>query len=69
MVLKTTLRVTKHKLKNIFKEYFNITPLRINSLNQKGKMKRFKNHVGFKDDYKKFYVTMPEGANIEVLTT
>lgn len=68
VVLKTTPKVTKMQLKAIFKEYFGIEPLKINSLNQSGKVKKFKGHSGKRDDFKKFYVKMPEGANIESLT-
>jgi large subunit ribosomal protein L23 len=68
VVLKTTPRVTKFQLRTIFKEYFGIEPLRINVLNQKGKVKKFKGHLGKRDDFKKFYVKIPEGASIESLS-
>ena len=68
VVLKTTTRVTKFQLKAIFKEYFGIEPLRINSLNQSGKVKKFKGQSGKRDDFKKFYVKIPEGVSIESLS-
>jgi large subunit ribosomal protein L23 len=68
IVVQTSPRVTKNSLKEIFKEYFGIKPLSVNSLRMSGKTKRFKGVLGSRADYKKFYVTLPEGAEIESLT-
>jgi large subunit ribosomal protein L23 len=68
LVLKTSPRVTKFQLRTIFKEYFGVEPLRINVLNQKGKVKKFKGYIGKRDDFKKFYVKIPDGTNIESLS-
>ena len=54
VVVQTSPRMTKSGLKEVFREYFGIIPSRINSLNQSGKIK-------------KFYVKLPEGAQIESL--
>jgi large subunit ribosomal protein L23 len=67
VVVQTSPKVTKNSLKEIFREYFGIKPIKINSLRQTGKTKRFKGIVGKRDDFKKFYVTLPEGAQIESL--
>ena len=42
--------------------------LAVNTLVQKGKMKRFKGRVGFRSDAKKAIVTLVEGQNIDVTT-
>jgi len=68
IVVQTSPRMTKNSLKEVFKEYFGVKPLRVNSLNQKGKVKRFKGIQGKRDNFKKFYVTLPEGAHIESLS-
>ena len=68
LVVQTTPKVTKNQLKQIFKEYFGITPLKINSLRQKGKVKRFRGIEGKRSDYKKFYVKLPEDAKLESLS-
>lgn len=68
IVVQTSTRVTKNSLKEIFKEYFGIKPLAVNSLRMSGKAKRFRGVLGSRADYKKFYVTLPEGAEIESLT-
>ena len=67
VVVQTSPRMTKTGLKEVFREYFGIVPKRINSLNQSGKVKRFRGVAGKQNDFKKFYVTLPEGAQIESL--
>jgi len=68
IVVQTSTRMTKNSLKEVFKEYFGVTPTRVNSLNQKGKVKKFKGKPGKRPDFKKFYVTLPEGAEIASLS-
>ena len=67
IVVQTSVRMTKTGLKEVFREYFGIIPSKINSLNQNGKVKRFRGVQGKQNDFKKFYVTLPEGAQIESL--
>ncbi len=67
IVIQTSDKVTKNQLKAILKEYFGVTPVKINSLRMQGKRKRFRGIEGRRDNYKKFYVKLPEGANIESL--
>ena len=68
LVVQTTPKVTKNQLKQIFKEYFGVTPVKINSLRQKGKVKRFRGIEGKRADFKKFYVKLPEDAKLESLS-
>jgi large subunit ribosomal protein L23 len=67
VVVQTSPRMTKSGLKEVFREYFGIIPTKINSLNQSGKVKRFRGVAGKQNNFKKFYVTLPEGAAIESL--
>jgi len=67
VVIQTSNRMTKNGLKEVLREYFGFIPLKVNSLRQEGKAKKFKGISGKRDSYKKFYVTLPEGANIESL--
>jgi large subunit ribosomal protein L23 len=67
IVVQTSPRMTKNGLKTVFREYFGVVPTRINSLNQAGKVKRFRGKVGKQNDTKKFYVKLPDGAQIESL--
>lgn len=68
LVVQASKRMTKNRLKEIFKEYFNLTPVSVNSLRQPGKSKRFRGVKGQRVDFKKFYVKVPEGADIEALS-
>jgi large subunit ribosomal protein L23 len=67
VVVQTSPRMTKNALKEVFREYFGIVPARVNSLNQSGKTKRFRGVAGKQNDFKKFYVKLPEGTAIESL--
>ena len=65
VVIQTSPSVTKNGLKSVLKNYLGITPLKINSLRQDGKVKRFRGKMGARNDVKKFYVKLPEGASLE----
>ena len=67
LVVQTSPRMTKNSLKAVFKEYFGINPLRVNSMRVNGKVKRFKGIEGKRPDSKKFYVQLPEDAKIDSL--
>lgn len=67
IVVQTSDKITKNSLKQIFKDYFGIIPVKVNSLRQEGKVKRFRGVLGQRMGFKKFYVTLPEGAQIEQL--
>jgi large subunit ribosomal protein L23 len=67
VVVQTSPRMNKNGLKEVFREYFGIVPSRVNSLNQSGKTKRFRGVAGKQNNFKKFYVQLPEGAQIESL--
>ena len=67
IVVQTSPRMTKNGLKEVFREFFGINPLRVNSMRVNGKVKRFKGIEGKRADLKKFYVTLPEDAKIESL--
>lgn len=67
IVVQTSPRMTKNALKEVFREYFGIVPARVNSLNQNGKVKRFRGLTGKQNDFKKFYVKLPEGAQLDTL--
>jgi large subunit ribosomal protein L23 len=68
IVVQTSPRMTKTGLKEVFREYFGVVPSKVNSLRQNGKVKRFKGIAGKRADFKKFYVTLPEGAEIANLS-
>lgn len=64
VVIQTSPKMTKNSLKMVLKEYFGVTPQSINSLRLNGKVKRFRNRLGQRDEVKKFYVKLPEGVSL-----
>ncbi|MGI0439339.1 50S ribosomal protein L23 [Helicobacter himalayensis] len=68
IVVQTASGVSKNQLEAVFKEYFGFVPLKINSLKQDGKTKRFRGREGKRASFKKFYVKVPEGAKIDALS-
>ena len=65
VVIQTSPKMTKNSLKAVLKEFFGVVPLKINSLKMEGKVKRFRGRLGQRNDYKKFYVKLPEGVSLE----
>lgn len=65
VVIQTSPKMTKNSLKEVLKQYFGITPLKINSLRVNGKVKKFRGMSGVRDNVKKFYVKLPEGVSLE----
>ncbi|MFV0482209.1 MAG: 50S ribosomal protein L23 [Campylobacteraceae bacterium] len=65
VVIQTSPKMTKNGLKEVLKEYFGFSPLKVNSLRIDGKVKRFRGVIGKRNDFKKFYVKLPEGAKLE----
>jgi large subunit ribosomal protein L23 len=65
VVIQTSTRMTKNRLKEVLREYFGFTPIKVNSMRVLGKVKKFKGISGKRNDYKKFYVQLPEGAALE----
>jgi len=55
---------TKPEIKQTVESLFNVKVESVSVLNVKGKTKRFKGHVGKRSDWKKAYVTLSEGHDI-----
>jgi large subunit ribosomal protein L23 len=67
VVIQTSPKMTKNSLKEVMREYFGFTPTKVNSLRMNGKVKKFRGVTGKRADSKKFYVHLPEGAQLENL--
>lgn len=68
VVFKVRQQATKPEIKAAIEGLFNVKVTAVNTLVQKGKMKRFKGRVGFRSDVKKAIVTLAEGQSIDVTT-
>ena len=59
---------TKPEIKQAIEGLFNVKVKAVNTLNTKGKVKRFRGRPGRRSDVKKAIVTLAEGAMIDITT-
>lgn len=62
------LDATKFEIKAAIEGLFNVKVTAVNTLRQKGKVKRFRGVVGKRNDVKKAIVTLADGDSIDVTT-
>ncbi len=61
-------RATKPQIKRAVEGLFGVTVTKVNTLNMRGKVKRFRGRLGKRADYKKAMVTLAEGDSIDITT-
>ena len=59
---------SKDEIAAAVEELFKVKVVKVNTLNVKGKTKRFRGHLGRRSDVKKAIVTLAEGQSIDVTT-
>jgi large subunit ribosomal protein L23 len=59
---------TKPQVKEAVEGLFGVKVKAVNTLNQKGKVKRFRGRIGQRGDVKKAIVTLEEGHSIDITT-
>ncbi len=59
---------TKPLIRAAVEGLFNVKVVSVNTLNVKGKVKRFRGRVGRRSDFKKAIVRLAEGQSIDVTT-
>jgi len=59
---------TKLQIKEAVERLFTVKVKAVNTLNRKGKVKRFKGRVGKQSDFKRAIVTLEEGHAIDITT-
>ncbi|WP_299616958.1 50S ribosomal protein L23 [Pelagibius sp.] len=62
------LDATKPEIKVAVETLFKVKVKAVNTLRQKGKVKRFRGQLGKRSDSKKAFVTLDEGHSIDVTT-
>ena len=67
-VFKVSPNSRKSEIKEAIEKIFNVKVKSVNTLNQKGKKKKFKNIVGIRANIKKAYVKLAEGNTIDMTT-
>ena len=68
VTLRVPLSATKPEIKLAVEQLFKVKVKAVNTLRQKGKVKRFRGKIGKRSDYKKAIVSLAEGENIDVTT-
>ncbi len=61
-------RATKPEIKQAVEGLFGVKVTKVNTLNMRGKVKRFRGRLGKRSDYKKAIVTLSEGDSIDIST-
>jgi large subunit ribosomal protein L23 len=68
VVFKVAMDATKEDVAAAVEELFKVKVVKVNTLIQKGKTKRFRGHKGRRSDIKKAIVTLEEGQSIDITT-
>ncbi len=68
IVFKVATTATKPEIKAAVEKLFNVQVERVQVSNVKGKSKRFGARMGRRSDWKKAYITLQEGQDIDFLS-
>ena len=68
VVFKVATTATKPEIKAAVEKLFNVQVERVQVSNVKGKSKRFGARMGRRSDWKKAYITLQEGQDIDFLS-
>jgi large subunit ribosomal protein L23 len=68
VVFRVAKDATKDEIAAAVEALFKVTVTKVNTLNVKGKTKRFRGRVGRRSDVKKAIVTLAEGQSIDITT-
>jgi large subunit ribosomal protein L23 len=68
VVFRVAKDATKDEIASAVEELFKVKVVKVNTLNTKGKTKRFRGHLGRRSDIKKAIVTLQEGQTIDIAT-
>ena len=68
VIFKVRREATKPQIKEAVEKLFGVKVKAVNTLNRKGKVKRFRGRLGTQQDVKKAIVTLEEGQSIDVTT-
>ena len=66
VVFMVPVSATKDEVKAAVEAIFNVKVVKVNTVKQDGKVKRFRGYEGVRSDYKKAVITLAEGQNIDV---
>ena len=64
--LYTAVNATKKEIKEAVKEFFNVKVLRVRTMLVKGKVKKFRRHIGKRNLRKKAILFFAKGENLKI---
>lgn len=67
-IFKVASWATKKDIKAAVESIFNVKVTKVNTINQFGKEKRFRGHLGQRSDYRKAVISLADGQAIDVTT-
>ena len=68
VVFDVAIDATKTEIKAAVEALFSVKVKAVNTLVRKGKVKRFRGHIGTRNDVKKAVVTLVDGQSIDIST-
>jgi len=68
VTFRVPLTATKPEIRQAIEQLFKVKVRAVNTLRQKGKVKRFRGAIGKRSDVKKAIVTLAEGNTIDITT-
>ena len=68
VVFRVAKDATKPQIAEAIENLFKVSVVKVNTLNVKGKTKRFRGRAGRRSDVKKAIVTLAEGQSIDITT-
>jgi len=68
VVFRVAKDATKPQIVEAVENLFKVNVVKVNTINVKGKTKRFRGRVGRRSDVKKAIVTLAEGQSIDITT-
>jgi large subunit ribosomal protein L23 len=68
VVFRVAKDATKPQIAEAIENLFKVSVVKVNTLNVKGKTKRFRGREGRRSDVKKAIVTLAEGQSIDITT-
>ena len=68
VTFRVPLQASKPEIKAAIERLFSVKVKAVNTIRQRGKVKRFQGRIGRRSDYKKAIVCLEEGHSIDVTT-
>ena len=68
ITFRVPLNASKPEIKAAVEKLFSVEVTAVNTIRQRGKVKRFKGRLGKRPDYKKAIISLAEGQSIDVTT-